>query len=39
MHEFVQSSVMFGVFISLMAYEIGIAIQKKTNSILGGEDS
>lgn len=30
MYEFVQSSVMFGVFISLMAYEIGRGIQKKT---------
>jgi len=30
MNEFVQSSVMFGVFISLMAYEIGRLLQKKT---------
>ena len=30
MNEFVQSSAMFGVFISLMAYEIGILLQKKT---------
>ena len=30
MNEFVQSSVMFGVFISLMAYEVGRLLQKKT---------
>ena len=30
MNDFVQSSAMFGVFISLMAYEIGVLLQKKT---------
>lgn len=30
MNEFVQSSAMFGVFISLAAYETGVLLQKKT---------
>ena len=30
MNEFVQSSAMFGVFLSLLAYEIGALLQRKT---------